>query len=79
MARSGRLCLNLMEFPLTHSQSDASFLKISFSFKGLTLTETKILSSWPFDPGVPPRTISSSPIIVRAFTAEFPLQDQRQK
>ena len=36
-----------------HSQSTTSFLEISFSFKGLNLTKTKIFSSRPnIAPGV---------------------------
>lgn len=45
MDRSGRLFLKMMVFSLMHSQSDASFLAISFEFNGLSLIDTRILSA----------------------------------
>lgn len=61
MERSGMLLLNIMVVLLMHSQSQTSFLAISFSFKGLILIDTKILSSWPLDPCKSPNINSSPP------------------
>lgn len=70
MARSGRVCLNMMLVLLMHSQSETSFFDISFSFKGLTLIETNIFSSCglePIPPSMSPCIVSSSLLILSQF------------
>ncbi|WVZ17960.1 hypothetical protein V8G54_005282 [Vigna mungo] len=54
------LFLNLMVLVETHSQSDTSCLALSLSFKGLTLIETKILSSSAFESAKFPRSSLAS-------------------